>query len=297
MIEEKGYDFVYNKLPTKDNHTCIFWNVNHNDSIYRYLKSVYTWIRYRTSELKIILSFKMNKKNYKAKSICVLLESEAVMPELYYKKQYLDFDKTYTCNPDLILDDSMVLCRIPFSNCSKKYKKTSYQEKKLLCIIAYNKSSNTVGELYSERLKAINHFSSRLMGDFDLYGFGWDSSFPAYKGSVANKIETLSGYKFSIVFENISNAKGWVTEKIFDCFKAGVIPVYYGAPDICQYIPNNCFIDFREFSSYYDLEEYLLSFSKKEYDAYLSSINEYLESDSYKEYLPNNFVELLANEI
>ena len=45
--------------------------------------------------------------------------------------------------------------------------------------------------------------------------------------SVTNKSEFLSNYKFSIAMEN-SDGDGYLSEKIFDSFLAGTIPIYYG---------------------------------------------------------------------
>ena len=39
------------------------------------------------------------------------------------------------------------------------------------------------------------------------------------------------------------NVNGYVTEKIFDAFKAGCVPVYWGAENITKYVPAECFID------------------------------------------------------
>jgi hypothetical protein len=47
--------------------------------------------------------------------------------------------------------------------------------------------------------------------------------------------------------------KGYITEKIFDCLYAGTIPLYLGAPDINQYIPENVFIDCSKFESWEEM--------------------------------------------
>lgn len=46
-----------------------------------------------------------------------------------------------------------------------------------------------------------------------------------------NKIEYMRNFRFNICAENI-NAPNYVTEKLFDAFLAGVIPIYYGANNI-----------------------------------------------------------------
>ena len=57
-------------------------------------------------------------------------------------------------------------------------------------------------------------------------------------------IDVLNKYKFVICFEN-SYSDGYLTEKIFNCFLAGVIPIYKGCPDITNYIQPSCFVDAR----------------------------------------------------
>lgn len=50
-----------------------------------------------------------------------------------------------------------------------------------------------------------------------------------------------SKFRFSLDMEN-SQINGYVTEKIFTGLLAGVVPVYYGAPDIGKYVNANRFI-------------------------------------------------------
>ena len=59
------------------------------------------------------------------------------------------------------------------------------------------------------------------------------------------KIDTLRRYKFCVAVEN-SEMPHYVTEKIFDSFVAGCVPVYFGAPNIYDYIPHrDAIIDVR----------------------------------------------------
>ena len=103
----------------------------------------------------------------------------------------------------------------------------------------------------------------------DLYGQGWskwwnrealwflywrhlNKLMSIYKGTCVSKFETLQGYDFCLCFENMA-MNGYITEKIFDCLYAGTIPLYLGAPDITKYIPENVFIDCRNYSSVSDM--------------------------------------------
>ncbi|MDP2598924.1 MAG: glycosyltransferase family 10, partial [Candidatus Liptonbacteria bacterium] len=139
---------------------------------------------------------------------------------------------------------------------------------KFLCIVNGNVTPHALWsriggkwyrELYGERLQAIRYFSE--VPGFDLYGWRWDQmprhpfyfyygkyARKAWRGAPEDKTVAMAPYKFAICFENCE-APSWVTEKIYDCFSAGCIPVYYGAPDIAEIVPPECFIDFRKFAA------------------------------------------------
>ena len=54
-----------------------------------------------------------------------------------------------------------------------------------------------------------------------------------------------------------------ISEKIFDCFYSGTIPIYLGDPNISDTIPSDTFIDYRDFSNINDLLKYLDDMPKK----------------------------------
>jgi len=58
-------------------------------------------------------------------------------------------------------------------------------------------------------------------------------------------VSIYSQYKFIICFEN-SKTDGYVTEKIFNVFLSGSIPIYDGAPNITDYIVPGSFIQYDE---------------------------------------------------
>lgn len=162
-------------------------------------------------------------------------------------------------------------------------------------------------ELYSERLRVIKFFSQS--NDFDLYGGRWDKRpfFPfwhyyssiqrCWRGRVDDdKIKTFASYKFSIAFEN-SKYPGYVSEKIFDSFLAGCIPVYLGAPDITDYVPADCFIDMRNFKSYAELEKYLRSLFRDERLGYQNRIRKYLLSQKDNIFSKRKLAEIIWNSI
>jgi hypothetical protein len=155
----------------------------------------------------------------------------------------------------------------------------AYSERKLVTQISGNKQSTHKHELYSERKKVIEYFEKHPEFGFEFYGTSWQElGFKNYRGAPANKREVLKQYRFSFCYENISNIKGYITEKIFDCFAAGCVPIYWGATNIDKYIPKNCYIDRRKFSTTEKLAKHLQKLSEKEYNRYLENIRSYLVS-------------------
>ena len=75
-------------------------------------------------------------------------------------------------------------------------------------------------------------------------------------GPVKNKIKFLSSYKFSIAMEN-SEGDGYVSEKIFDSFIAGTIPIYYGDYTVDEYINPKSFILIKNEKNMKDKIEYI----------------------------------------
>jgi hypothetical protein len=110
-----------------------------------------------------------------------------------------------------------------------------------------------------------------LRNKIEVFGAGWDNPdrysnewwkkfsplVPQfYKGRVADKIALMSDYQFAVCFEN-TDYPGYITEKIIECFAAGVIPIYTGASDIEEFIPAELFINYRSFASVDYLVDYL----------------------------------------
>lgn len=204
-------------------------------------------------------------------------------------------------------------------------------ERKFLVMINANKLPRLYWqELYTERMRAVEFFSRT--DDIDLYGKGWNApsirvgrtwvpytlksirhklqknwhlirpnpllkaAQRAYRGIADSKAETLGRYKFALCFEN-SILKGWITEKIFDCFFTGTVPIYWGAPDIEDHVPADCFIDMRRFSGYEELSEFLRSLSEDEIETYKSNARAFLKSPKFYPFSKAAFAELFVRII
>lgn len=172
----------------------------------------------------------------------IALENAIIRPENY--REWSRFRKVLTWHDGLVEWAPKRCVKI---NYAQEFNPVSGNHQRFCCMIASNKTSEHPESLYGERVRAIRWFEAENSLLLDLWGPGWSSGC-SYHGTIPAglKRSTLANYAFSIVFENAREV-GYITEKIFDCFIAGVIPVYLGAPNVGQYIPSECFIDARRF--------------------------------------------------
>jgi hypothetical protein len=153
-------------------------------------------------------------------------------------------------------------------------------------------------ELYSARIKTLDYFYKMDPNKVDVYGTGWDKNkYSTYKGYVSDKLDRLKEYKFCICYENMRDLKGYVSEKILHSFFARSVPLYWGSSNVTNYIPANCFIDRKMFSSEAELYSFLTSMSDEDYYTYQANIQNFLESDNYLLFSPIYFCELLLKVI
>lgn len=280
------------------------------------------------SEADVVIYFdmpaKLPEKEHAQKSFLILIESDIIKPENYDTKKHSRFNKIFTWHDRLV--DGKKYIKLNFSHKFPKNIETlPYEEKKLCTLIAGNKRVSHPLELYSERVKAIRWFEEHHPEEFDLYGVGWEKyrfngpkpirllnkvpilgelyakatnqMFPSYRGKVDNKKETLKKYKFSICYENGKEIPGYITEKIFDSFFAGCVPVYLGAPNIRDYVPSECFIDKREFSCYEELYNYLSTMPKERYLHYIESIKNYLLNEDSRQFTTEFYAKRVVSTI
>lgn len=180
-------------------------------------------------------------------------------------------------------------------------------------------------ELYTARLRAVAFF--HRFGEIDLYGRAWDrmpqrvgrtrvpytfrrihaavwerwqrvrphplyaAAAAASRGPVLSKLGTLAEYRFAICFENMI-LRGWITEKLFDCLCAGTVPVYWGAPDVAEWVDPACFIDMRAFAGLTELRQFLHALSPAEVARYREAGRDYLGSAQFDRFRRRAWVDL-----
>jgi alpha(1,3/1,4) fucosyltransferase len=254
--------------------------------------------------------------------ILIIYESLIVMPANWDKNNYKYFKKIFTWNDEQV-DDKKFFKYFSPNKIPEKFDININNKEKLCTIIAGNKFNYHPFELYSKRIEAIRWFEENHPEDFDLYGINWDKKpyitdaniwgtaeaaklrneraeekpFTSYQGPVESKNETLKRYKFSICYENAKNIPGYITEKIFDCFFAGCVPIYWGAPNITEYIPSDTFIDKTKFDSYPELYDHIKNMPDETYQEYLDAIEKFVTGNKIYPFSAENFADTIINEI
>jgi alpha(1,3/1,4) fucosyltransferase len=242
------------------------------------------------------------KKGFKNMTL-LLWEGKSVNIVNYNPRVWDKFEHLLTWDDDLVDNQKFFKLYLPIPNTRAIEFVTSFSQKKLLVNVTINKYSSYKNELYSQRRKSINYFYKNYPQDFDLYGYRWNQpatkwqrAFPwlvkkyiNYLGQTDNKLKTLSHYKFILCYENISDAKGWVTEKIFDAFKGRTVPIYLGAPNIEEYVDKDAFIDRRKFKNDKELADFIIKMPEYEYNKYLEAADRYMQSEKYAKFSAQNF--------
>ena len=151
---------------------------------------------------------------------------------------------------------------------------------------------------YGVRLAAIN--ARGLGGALRLFGRGWGRlqirsplrsvlwSLKLHKHAIrveapVSKTEIYSKYDFALCAENM-RMSGYITEKIFDALFCGCIPIYWGAPDIRDYIPADCFVDMDECGGPDKAIDYCLAMTTEERVAFRQAIKRFLASPAFERF-------------
>ena len=71
---------------------------------------------------------------------------------------------------------------------------------------------------------------------------------------------------------------------MLDCLLAGVVPIYWGAPNVTDHIPKECFIDVRDFASYEELLKFVRDVDYTQYLQYLGAMNAFLTSEKSQQF-------------
>jgi FkbM family methyltransferase len=215
------------------------------------------------------------------------LDSLVARGGIFEKFYHPAFDAPHTSNRVKAID---------LSYCTPLHKK-----KKAICMIAGNKSSQVPGELYSLRVAAARWFNEHSDIPFDVFGRPAFNQLPNYRGELdpyEKKFEVLSGYRYALCFENIFDpvwSKGYLTEKILHCLMCGTVPIYYGCYNVEDYIPADCYIDYRQFDDLSALNQYLHRITDADYRIRLDKMRSWVAAGNLGQYSIHHVYDKLAS--
>ena len=267
-------------------------------------------------DLEIFFHFNFNVKKKKNIKYCVWPEAPEIYPRNASSQIDKDFNKIFTTFDNDVDNKKFFPIKYPI-NFRNSINPKFNERKKLCCILSSNKtlSVNSSNSGYSERVKIIKWFEKYNPLDLSLYGVGWNGYFSSnyylnryfrrlinkiykkkisvYQGVAISKSEIYQNHKFSICYENVLGKSGYFCELIFDSMNNGCIPVYLGSSNITEYIPQNCFIDRRNFTNNQELLNYLKNFKEGDYNDMQDNINNFLKEQTNQIFS----VEFFANQI
>lgn len=257
-------------------------------------------------------------------SYLLIWESEIIKPDNFKRSNHEKFRKIFTWDDRLV--DGVRYFKINFSQPLVAVKQQqTFADRKFLAMVSGNKRNRDHRELYSKRVELIRWYESNHPDQFDLYGMGWEhyrfegpkpiralnrltwltsalsEKYPSFRGKVNAKHELLSKYRFCVSYENGRDIPGYITEKIIDPMIAGCVPIYWGAPNIGNYVPDDCFIDRRRFGTLQELHDFLEGIDERSFSKYQERIGDYLSGVANDHFGPlknvDNIVKAIAVDL
>lgn len=208
-----------------------------------------------------------------SKMICFKWEAIKIRPE-FYNYYY----RVYTFDDDLV--DNIKFFKFYYPVLQPMIlDQLSFGDKQLCVMIASN--------WIPERLEILDFFNTKPKDALHVYSRYLPFKYAEkemYKGIIPGfhsgkaKIETLKNYRFCICFENTHTIPGYITEKIFDVFASGCVPIYWGPDNAENYIPSNCFINYKQFKNNEEMYDFIVSITASEYEQYIANIQKFLQS-------------------
>lgn len=256
----------------------------------------------------------------------LLYEDPLIRPINANRAHLQGYRLAFTSNEELV--DGRHILKLDYPNdLTPTEPMPGWAERPLGCVlIAANKALRRPSprNLHQRRVDMARCFEAHAPAMFALYGRGWDQpavrpgawgravkrlnewkarlhagrpAFPSWRGPVHDKAEVLRQARFAIAFENVEGSPGYITEKIFDCFVSGCVPVYLGTPGAADSIPKACYIDARQFDSDPALVEYLRDMDEPRFAAHQAAIRAYLASEAAQRFSSETFTRTLVDAI
>jgi hypothetical protein len=235
------------------------------------------------------------------------------------------YRKVFTWNEDQIDGDRFL--RLEYPNDLSVTDVPGYDERDLFCVmLASNKALRhpSPRNLHDRRIETIRFLEAEAPELFALYGRGWHipavrpgalgrlakrlhewraklrpraKPFPSWRGAVDRKSDVLRRARFAICYENSRGSPGYLTEKIFDCFTSGCVPVYVGSPRGTEHIPDLCYLDGDRLASPRAMLDALRSLDGAQFAQRQRAIRDFLAGPQSRRYSNEHWCRVLVDTI
>jgi hypothetical protein len=235
------------------------------------------------------------------KAYLILLEAAAIRPQNLLRK-FGNYEKVFSWDDKIVEQDNRNI-KFWFPHDFSEGPVGDYKDRDVnFSLIASNRNVllKPKNSLYSNRWAVIEWFEEWAPHELELYGKWWDENYfkpgivsrifrelskrvkifdnkvarRTWRGLVDEKASILLRSKFNFCYENIWGLEGYISEKIFDCFSSGCIPIYHPSFDIPEnIIPSNLYIDARKFSSLNDMLTYCKNIDEATFEFWQERMN------------------------
>ncbi len=276
-------------------------------------------------EVAFELHINCRRQDPLSRAYVYLYENPLIRPLNRDRAALARYSKWFTWDGELLDDPRAVQLLYPNRIVSRPW--IGPENRPLFCVlVASNKALAVVDPRgqYHARVRILDWYERHAPTDFHLFGRGWNhpaalpgrwgrvrnqlrkffahffpvkSPYVTWRGPVDDKIELLTRARFCLAHENCRDLPGYVTEKLFDSFRAGCVPVYIGPKEIAELVPADCFIDGRKFATPSELDAFLRGIDDAAYRGYQERIQSFLLSERAKPFSYDHFVDVMVREI
>ncbi len=235
-----------------------------------------------------------------APQFLLLIEDRHIRPQNYFVR-WRRYQKVFSWDDDIVSARGALKYVFPAHISAGPV--GDYAERPIfMSMVAANKGQAVwmKEDLYKERARTLAWFQKHAPDDLHLYGPGWNlpnhpSGLAAkalfkgmrhvglfksrgrqcWHGIAPVKRDVLLRSKFNLCYENTRGAKGYISEKLFDALSTGAVPVYWGAPNINNYVPADCFVDRRQFDSNDELYRFLKAITPEQHARWQEAMHDF----------------------
>lgn len=210
----------------------------------------------KPEETDILFYTNFSKDFYKYKCVRIFVTGENLVPDFNLCDYAIGFE-------ELQLGDRYLRCPLPYWNyredviAAENRKEIIFEEwkKKKFCAAVISNGDYTE-DFRNELLRTLINAGKVDSGGRYLNNI-------EEKNGVADKFVFLSRYRFSLALENCQH-NGYCTEKIYQSFAAGNIPIYWGDPCVENWLNEKAFINCNHFTNPEDAVAYIMDISNDE---------------------------------